>query len=292
MTFIVILVAWLLLQWLGPGFMRPHDRWVVAWHLRAGNALAALPVRERLLLIAALPGVLVAVAAWLLSPWLWGLLLFPLDLLVLAYSLGRGDYHTELDRYLERWQRGDLEAAYQIARAPEGVGLNDEEIQPTDDAQQLHLQVRRAALYVGFERWFAVVFWFFVLGPGVALIYRLLHLLSHIHAADEAERAYLRRWLEWLDWLPARLLGLAFAVTGNFVNGFRAVREQFISALSVRDLLPLFAEQSVPAAIAGSQELGGEHFVELAANELRELRDLLRRSALCWLVVLALVQML
>lgn len=291
MTFIVILVAWLLLQWLGPGFMRTHDRWVVAWHLRAGAALGFVPTRERLLLIAFIPGLLIALLAWLLSPWLWGLLLFPLDLLVLTYALGRGDYHTELDSYLERWQRGDLEAAYQVARQPEGCGLNAEVIEPTDDAQKLHLQVRRAALYTGFERWFAVVFWFFVLGPGAALIYRLLHLLRHVHAVDDSERQWLAQWLEWLDWLPARLLGLGFAVTGNFVNCFRSVREQFLSHLPVRDLLVIFAEQAVPAAIAGSEDLGGEHFVELAANELRELRDLLRRSAICWLVVLALVQM-
>jgi AmpE protein len=286
MEFLVILTAWLLLQWLGPGFMHPHDRWLTAWHLRAGRALSLLPQRERLLLLVALPGIAVAALAWLVSPWLAGMLLFPLDLLVLTYSMGRGDYHTELDNYLERWQRGDLEAAYQV-----GLG-SGYDIEPADDPRDLHLQMRRAALYTGLQRWFSVVFWFFVLGPGMALIYRLLHLLRVAPSAEERERAWVAQWLEWLDWLPARLLGLAFAVTGNFVECFRIWREHFFSRQSVRDLLVVFAEQAVPGAIAGSDDLGGEHFVELAANEIRELRDLLRRSAIFWLVVLALLQML
>lgn len=286
MTFLVILVAWLLLQWLGPGFMRPHDRWVAAWHRRAGAALAALPPRERLLLIAALPGAAVAALAWLVSPWLAGLLLFPLDLIVLAYSLGRGDYHTELDNYLERWQRGDLEAAYQVALH------SGYDIRPAADARELHLQMRRAALALGLQRWFAVVFWFALLGPGLALSYRLLHLLCELPAATAAERHRLARWIEWLDWLPARLLGLAFAVTGNFVGCFRVWRENVLARAAAADFLAACAGQAVPAAIAGSDELGGEHFTELAANELRELRDLLRRSAIFWLVVLALLQLL
>lgn len=286
MEFLVILTAWLLLQWLGPGFMPPHDRWLTAWHLRAGRALSVLPSRERLLFIVALPGVAVAVLAWLVSHWFFGVLLFPLDLLVLAYSLGRGDYHTELDNYLERWQRGDLEAAYQVALR------SGYDIAPVDSARDLHLQMRRAALYVGLQRWFVVVFWFFVLGPGMALIYRLLHVLRSAPATEENERGWIAQWLEWLDWLPSRLLGLAFALTGNFVECFRVWRENFFTRQSVRDLLVISAEQAVPGAVAGSDDLGGEHFVELAANEIRELRDLLRRSAVCWLVVLALLQML
>ena len=292
MGFLVILTAWLLLQWLGPGFMHTHDRWLSAWHLRAGKVLAVIPPRERLLLIAVLPGVLIALLAWTVSPWLAGLLLFPLDLAVLTYSLGRGDYNTELDNYLDRWQRGDLEAAYQVALQNNGGLENNGEIERTEDAQQLHLQVRRMALYTGLERWFSVVFWFFVLGPGLALVYRVLQLLRKSANSSEQERAWLTQWLQWLDWLPARLLGLAFAVTGNFVGCFRIWREHFFAKQSVRDLLVIFAEQAVPGAIAGSHDLGGEHFVELAANEIRELRDLLRRSAIFWLVVLALIQML
>lgn len=285
MEFLVILTAWLLLQWLGPGFMHPHDRWLIAWHLHAGRALSLLPRALRLALIVILPGALVALLAWLAGHWLAGALLFPLYLVVLAYSLGRGDYRTELDNYLERWQRGDLEAAYQVAMQS---GFH---IDPAADARDLHLQLRRVALYTGFQRWFAVVFWFALLGPAPALCYRLLHLLYAAPGTDIEERPLLARWLYWLDWIPARLLGLAFAVTGNFVECFRVWREHVFVDDDTGELLVSFAAQAVPGAAAGSDELGGEHFIELAANEIRELRDLMRRSAIFWLVVLALLQL-
>ena len=292
MTFIVILIAWVLLQRLGPDFMRAHDRWLEAWQMRGSAALSVVPVRIRLLLLAGLPGALVALLAWVVSPWLAGLWLLLLDLLVLAYSLGRGNYRAELDNYLERWQRGDLEAAYQVAQQSFGRGLNGEEDLSADSAQQLHQQMRRAALYTGLERWFAVVFWFALLGPGLALTYRLLHLLRQQAAPDIPERMWLAQWLEWLDWLPARLLGLAFAIIGDFVSCMRSWRDHFFGQHSVRDLLVIYAERSVPHAEAGVRELGDEHFVELAAHEIRELRDLMRRSTMCWLVALALLQMI
>lgn len=285
MEFLVILTAWLLLQWLGPGFMHPHDRWLIAWHLHANRALGLLPLSVRLLLIVALPALLVALLAWLLGHWLAGVLLFPLFLIVLTYSLGRGDYHTELDNYLERWQRGDLEAAYQVAVHS---GFHAE---PATDTRELHANMRRAALYTGFQRWFAVVFWFAALGPALALVYRIVHLLGAAASTSPEERALLRRWLGWLDWIPARLLGLAFAVTGNFVNCFRVWREHLLQNGDADALLVTYAGEAVPGAAAGSDELGGEHFVELAANEIRELRDLMRRSAVFWLVMLALLQM-
>lgn len=312
MKFLVILFAWLLLQWLGPGFMHPRDRWLSVWYERAQRLLAMLPAQSRLLLLAVLPGIAVAALAWLVSPWLAGILLLPLDLAVLAYSLGRGDHHTELDNYLERWQRGDLEAAYQSIQTSSGdSAIRPDELGGVVDAQALHVQVRQKTLYMGLERWFAVVFWFFLLGPGLALTYRILQLLRRLPAvagqgsAEQTpgeptvepqlglqQRGWLTQWLEWLDWLPARLLGLAFALTGSFVGCFQVWRENVFSHLPVRELLVIFAERAVPTAIAGSDDLGSEHFVELAANEIRELRDLLRRSALCWLVVLALLQIL
>ena len=59
MEFFVILTAWLLLQWLGPSTPLHRDQWLHHWYLRAGDALGALPVVARLLLIALLPALLV-----------------------------------------------------------------------------------------------------------------------------------------------------------------------------------------------------------------------------------------
>jgi AmpE protein len=281
MEFLIILIAWALLRWRRPGAAPQRDQWLWAWYLRAGAVLAMLPAAARLLLVCALPALLVAVIAWLLTPWLGGVLLFAFALSVLLYSLGRGDIRAELDAYLERWQRGDLEAAYREAQV---MGLDTV---PVDDGAELHAQVRRTALYLALERWFAVVFWFYLLGPGGALFYHILQ-WSRRNRRNDAEQQLLRRWLEWLDWLPARLLGLAFAVAGNFAGCFRVWRANLLTSPPVRALLVLY-EQEALAGVATSGEK--PQFIEQAAVELRELAALLDRCAISWLVLFALLQL-
>ncbi len=291
MEFFVILTAWLLLQWLGPSTVLHRDHWLHHWYLRAGDALAALPI-ARLLLIALLPALLVGLLALLVAPLLGGVVLFALELLVLAYALGRGDFNAQLDAYLERWQRGDLEAAYQEALRAGTLheGVQESDSPPVDAGAALHREMCAAVAYSGFERWFAVVFWFFVLGPAAALFYRLLQLLRHDGHATAAERQLIARWLLWIEWLPARLLGLAFAVTGNFAACFRRWRERLFDVEPTRALLFGYAEKALDVT-ATEQPGDTQAFVVAAAIELNELRDLLRRSAVCWLVAFALLQL-
>lgn len=292
MEFLVILTAWALQRTLGPGSLLHHDRWLAHWYQRAGDALGALPLPARLLAIAALPCVALQLVAWLLAPWLAGALLFALQLATLVYSLGRGDFDAALQAYLERWRRGDFEAAYREFEDPAAAGV----LQPGDasaettvtDRADLHAAMRGALLYSGFERWFAVVFWFFLLGPALALFYRLLHLLAQVPNVSAEERALLLRWLAWLEWLPVRLLGLAFAVAGNFVGCFREWRATLAARLSTRELLVVYADQAQIPDGAGGENPGWE---QRAADELNGLRELLARAAIVWLVLFALVQL-
>jgi len=290
MEFFVILTAWLLLQWLGPSTPLHRDQWLHYWYLRASDALGVLPVTARLLLIALLPALLVGLLALLLKPMLGGVLLFGLQLLVLAYALGRGDFNAQLDAYLERWQRGDLEAAYQ--EALRAGSLPDVQEHAVDNGAALHREMRAAVAYGGFDRWFAVVFWFFTLGPMVALFYRVLQLLLRDGQVGAVERQLIARWLLWIEWLPARLLGLAFAITGNFAACFRQWREQLFELNPTRNLLLGYEERALDVAVANTQQAQGQQFIVAAAVELIELRDLLRRSAVCWLVVFALLQLI
>jgi adenosylcobinamide-phosphate synthase len=74
---------------------------------------------------------------------------------------------------------------------------------------------------------FAPVFWFILLGPAGALLYRLAYLLKHEWAGkhddfgDFAQRAF-----DWLDWLPARFTAGSFAVVGDFEDAVYCWRTQ------------------------------------------------------------------
>ena len=286
MEFLVILIAWVLLHNIELPATLQRDEWLVAWRLRAGTALGVLSDTVRVLLICALPCVLIAALEWLLAPHWAGIPLFVLELAVLLYSLGRGEFRTQLSAYLACWQRGDYEAAYQDAAR---VFNLDARAQITSPGE-LHTQVRRSILYMAFERWFAVVFWFYFLGPWAALFYRLLHLMLIQHSA-ESERALIRDWLEWIEWLPARMLGLAFAITGNFVACFSVWREYLAGFTAIPQLLAAYTERALTGMTA-DPEGDGSYFPERAAAELQELDALLARSAIAWLVMFALLQML
>ncbi|GAC1407043.1 MAG: CobD/CbiB family protein [Burkholderiaceae bacterium] len=69
---------------------------------------------------------------------------------------------------------------------------------------------------------FGVFFWYLVpLGPAGAVLYRVAEHLARAwnepeHMKSEAFGAFAARAFYWLDWMPARLTAVAFAIVGNF----------------------------------------------------------------------------
>jgi AmpE protein len=177
--------------------LRRHER--ASGSARPGLALAWL---------VAPPVLLVAVLLWALGEVAYGWLALPVHLVVLLYSLGRGEPKVATGPLRDAWRRGDLQAALHVAERDLGLDA------PTPQA--LTEQAQGWLLGQAFRSFFAVVFWYSLLGPSLALAYRLLALVAQ-RSADPAlaERAGLL--LHALDWLPARVLGASFALVGNFV---------------------------------------------------------------------------
>ena len=83
------------------------------------------------------------------------------------------------------------------------------------------------------RRWFGVLFWFLLLGPFGAVLYRLSVLaverddtqLAHETAAGA------RAWLALLEWPVAQLMTLGLALVGNFDSVMAAWREDDAFAL-------------------------------------------------------------
>ena len=86
-------------------------------------------------------------------------------------------------------------------------------------SQMLHAVIE-AILIEANERWFAVIFWFFVLGPLGAVFYRLSAYLEN--NADELRPdsfAVAAQHLHAiLGWLPARITAISYAIMGSFVD--------------------------------------------------------------------------
>jgi AmpE protein len=286
--FIALLIVLALMQYWGSSRYLHKDQWYERFLDRVANL--RMPAELYLISVVLLPA---ALWAWLLSlsgNWLFGLFGLALNVLLLLYCLGRRDYEGLLNRYREYCRGGNFEAAFLLARQ-EFPGQADGV--EAADAEHTHRWMKQCLVYMGFERWFAVIFYFVLLGAPGALAYRLLHLLGELRDEPAVGRVQ-RRVLHVADWLPARLLVLAFALAGDYMGS----REQVAS--SMQNLKNSAAEIISDAAHAAlglkstvfSEDGDAEAFAQISDWEIGQLQGLLARSAVAWVLVISVVVLL
>ncbi len=212
------------------------------------------------------PIALLALLLVVLEPVAYGLLALPVHLLVVIYSLGRGDLLGGLGPFRDAWRREDLQAAAHVAKRDLNICA--------DSGEELLDRVQGHLLWEAYQSFFAVIFWYFVLGPVAALAYRLLALAEE-HGTNPAlvERAAQLRHA--FDWVPVRLLAASFALVGNFVAVGRVMLHELlnwnISAAQLINKVGLAAGEIPPAAV------GPE-----GITTLDSLWELLLRAAVLW----------
>lgn len=169
-------------------------------------------------------GVLIAAAAvyaFALSVSWWLALL--VNVVVLRFTMGFRQFSHRLTAIQDALASGDLPAARsELARWKAGL----EDVPPTAqvDADELVRQACEHGLQLAHKHVFGVLFWFVLLpGPLGPILYRLAEYLSRRWnrppaGAVPADRFgdFARRAFAWIDWLPARLTALGFAIVGDF----------------------------------------------------------------------------
>ncbi|VVO77208.1 hypothetical protein PS732_01639 [Pseudomonas fluorescens] len=219
-----------------------------------------------LTILVLLPVALLALLLVVLEPVAYGLLALPVHLLVVIYSLGRGDLLGGLGPFRDAWRREDLQAAAHVAKRDLNIGA--------DSGEQLLDRVQAHLLWQAYQSFFAVIFWYFLLGPVAALAYRLLALAQE-HGQNPAlvERAAQLRHA--FDWVPVRLLAASFALVGNFVAVSRVMLHELlnwnISAAQLINKVGLSAGE-IPPPVVGPEGI----------NTLDCLWELLLRAAVLW----------
>ncbi|NWC92062.1 MULTISPECIES: regulatory signaling modulator protein AmpE [unclassified Pseudomonas] len=219
-----------------------------------------------LALLVLLPVALLALLLVVLEPVAYGLLALPVHLLVVIYSLGRGDLLAGLGPFRDAWRRGDLQAAEHVAERDLRISA--------DSGEQLLERVQGHLLWQAYQSFFAVIFWYFLLGPVAALAYRLLALATENSQNPlVAERAGQLRHA--FDWLPVRLLAASFALVGNFVAVGRVMLHELLSwditAAQLVDKVGLVAAE-IPPPVVGAE----------GVNSLDRIWELLLRAAVLW----------
>ena len=267
MSFVVLLLAILVEKFSGLRLRLQRDGgWLRELHkLESSQSLGNKPWWILIILIV-LPAAVLGLLLVVLHPVAYGLLALPIHLLVVIYSLGRGDLLGGLGPFRDAWRRGDLQAAAHVAERDLGVSA--------ENGEQLLEKVQGHLLWQGYQSFFAVIFWYFLLGPVVVLSYRLLALAAE-HSQNPAlvERAEQLRHA--FDWLPVRLLAASFALVGNFAAVSRVMLHELLSwDISAAQLINKAgcAAAEIPAPQAGPE----------GVTSLDTLWALLLRAAVLW----------
>ena len=222
------------------------------------------------------PGVL----AWLLT------LIF--SVAVLIFCIGVKDINQHVNDYLNAWNQDDPEAAYLYVKDLLGG-------EKAENARQLHLKFLQFILIRINERLLAILFWFVVLGPVGAVLYRSVSQLKGLARAeygtheDFMEAAL--RFKAILDWLPVRTTALCYAIIGNFVEAIHCWGQQI--AKQGNNWVASNNSVLVSAGCGALQlaDIFTEEGLELDKEDVRDqilaAEALVRRTVVAWLTFLA-----
>jgi AmpE protein len=210
-------------------------------------------------------------------------LFFPLALLfslvVLVYSLGPRYLNPQLDELIEALEEGDWDRTRELMSA-----FSDDA-----DSFQNDQEILENILIEANERLFGVLFWFIVLGPFGAMLYRLTCILReqqrdiHGRYAESAQDLY-----NILNWLPARLFTLGNAVTGNMVDAMEAWSESEKQSLAVNEEV-ICASGLGALSYQPQENVDDESILNDRIYWLRAVQGLLNRTLLAWLTVLGIM---
>jgi AmpE protein len=282
-VFVAVLLA-LILSHSVPELARLRNfAWLRLWQQQgAQQSNAALG----LFVSIGLPVLLCLIVQLALRGSLLGLANLAFALLVIVYCMGPRD--------LERDVEGVIKAPDSDARATAAQALR------TDDmAGGLPFEAEplvESAFVAALRRMFGVIFWFVLLGPAGALLYRLAERLAYAqdHAAGlpAAQHDLARQLTRLLDWLPAHLIALALALASDFDAVFKTWRAYHAShpkgyASFDPDFLNAIARASVDADVAA----GDGHAVDVhePVVALDDAMTLIRRVLIVWIALIALV---
>jgi len=195
---------------------------------------------------------------------------------ILIYCLGPTDLRTDLEPYFADLEDGDSQGAFRHVE-----DIIDAE--HTEDALKLTREVTVAVFREANSRYFAVIFWFALLGPFGAMLYRFTHLYA-IKTRQEIHSQCSIRLLSILNWIPARITAFTYALAGDFVAAYKQMKEFLVDS------------NCHTYAILSGSGLGAiqcdDKDCETPIEENHEALNLVERSLFIWLVFIAIFAVL
>ncbi|MGH8426698.1 MAG: regulatory signaling modulator protein AmpE [Gammaproteobacteria bacterium] len=286
MNFFIIIVALLLDQMFRPFEPLRVRRWyeeaLARW---AGDAGAAGEYAE--LLAPFVPSFILAFAFGALG---WGfasanpILGFVYGVIVLVFCFGPRKLTAQASAYLKARAANDQQSAQSVARLILGH-------EPPPDPRECGWVLAQAVLVRADEWIFSAVFWFALLGPLGAVLFRVAAVVAERAATDRPLTLYARSALRLklvMAWVPQHLLALTYTLAGGFDGTLSGIRQTYAQTTD-----PLLDRGNVVLGRAGSAALLGVAGKDADEAELLHAAvDLVWRSIVIWLAVIGIIELL
>lgn len=275
-----LIVLLVLLLW--PGNISGLRRF--GWYRRWLGMLDFAEGGGRVALALVLPVLACAVVAHFLQGRMLALAALAFAVLILFYTFGPRELEADYEAVLKEDDAvARVVAAQQLRSEPEGAPRSF-----------TSAELVEAAVMAALRRRFAVLFWFFLLGPAGALGYRLAWVTAETDGTylDPRTRHAARRFALALDWAPAHLMVLAMALVSDFDAVVRTWRQWHgYPARAGWELDPGFlaavARSGVDADIVAGD--GPSIDIQDPLVELADARRLMLRVLVVWIAVVALI---
>ncbi|MBS3802961.1 MAG: histidine kinase [Oleiphilaceae bacterium] len=290
MTFITLLLAYIARR--GLDNTRRLDP-EVFWDRYCKAATPASPNRGTLLgrgvAAVLVPSLLLILLDSSLRQVSYGFLLgYGLDFVFLVVLMGMPAWRGRLEAYGDAWQSGDMQAAWHHVKGC----LRERERHSATTPETLHLAFSGRFMTTVFERYFLIMFWYLVGGIGVAFLVRGVLALRD-HWPQAAARPRFALVAEVLAWLPARLLAFSFGLAGDLSGWLDQSRRYFLSFTVKSEMVLMTAANSALTGFALDPirfaRLHPDEWLAFGSRSLMAVRNLLNRSLLVWICVLALL---
>ncbi len=232
MKIIAILIAFALTNMLPQVHKYRRSDWLNKYVYGANNQLSILPAWAgvtSVVLLPLMPLLLLALLMYLGASVLGSLGVFLLSILVLLYTFGPRNLDADIKTYLAA--ESDDERKQAIANlcgsSCNNIHLQDSENSSSDIHDDGNCSTLTGSVFQqALRRWFAIIFWFALLGVYGALAYRLIEWLSSKDLPlSEQQRRNFQTVRSVMEWPVAQLMTLGLAIAADFDSVFSAWKQ-------------------------------------------------------------------
>ncbi len=254
------------LKWRNPAWFGDYIRWIKS---TIGEKVGAWkgPLS---IVITLLPVVVILAILWSLVGRHSAVVELVVGFIVLWYCFGPTELQETLTLYLKKeTDTAEAEQALKVA----GADLMD----PT---LSFHRNVTELVFWQAHERFFGVIFWFLLLGPVGAVLFRMVSWMHETapRMVDEFYPHYPKHihQLYWIiAWIPSRLAAFSYSLVGNFLPGFDQWKNDLVKPNRCREVL----------IDTGLASLGVSEHADKEEN--LKAQGIVQRGLIVWIIVAA-----